>query len=207
MRRARLAFLAALMPSLASAQSVAPILVTDFVAVSIEGSVNLRAGPTTASERLARLEDATLLRRVDCERIAEETWCEVETLDAGLEGWIAAEFLVPWFGADPAALDTPAVGADQMAEIEIPGRYGGTLGRGQIVDLLFSLEADGVIEVTVLADDGVGFALFDAEAERLLTARGASGPLSTETGRGDMLLRLADMTGRGGDWEIAVTSD
>lgn len=68
---------------------------TDFVSVEIDGSLNLRAGPTTDSERLTRLDNGTLLRRVECQPGAEEDWCEVETLDGSLEGWVAVRFLRP----------------------------------------------------------------------------------------------------------------
>ncbi|MCC1493737.1 SH3 domain-containing protein [Cognatishimia sp. F0-27] len=178
---------------------------TDFVIVRIDGSLNLRTGPSADAPRLRRMARDTILRRIDCIAGSEEAWCEVETLDGALEGWAAARFLVPWRGADPAALDSPTVAPTERLEIEAPGRFAASVEGGEIFDLLLSVPQDQTIALAVDAPDGIGTAIFAPDGRRIETGQGAAA-FSVVLLSGDVLLvRFVDTDGQGGMWRLDVT--
>ncbi|MAM62447.1 SH3 domain-containing protein [uncultured Maritimibacter sp.] len=133
---------------------------TDFVVIRADGSVNMRAGPDTDANRIQRLPDGTLMRRVACEAGADESWCEVELADGSLEGWVAARFLMPWYGADPFALESSAIPSDRRIEVRGEGAYVGTLAKGEILDLMLSAPAETVVEVALEAAASIGTTVF-----------------------------------------------
>ena len=180
---------------------------TDFVSVQIDGALNLRAGPTTDSERLTRLDNGTLLRRVECQPGAEEDWCEVETLDGSLEGWAAVRFLSPHYGADPAALESPTVAASERFEFDAPTRFATSLEAGEIFDLLLTVPPERQITIAVQADDGVGTAVFDENGELIGSGQGAVAFDVVLLSGNQVLLRFAEMAGLGGDWSLDVVLD
>ncbi|MFC3613321.1 SH3 domain-containing protein [Lutimaribacter marinistellae] len=180
---------------------------TDFVSVQIDGSLNLRAGPTTDSERLARLDSGTLLRRVDCLPGPEEDWCEVETLDGSIEGWAAVRFLRPHLGADPAALESPTVAASERFEFEAPARFATSLKAGEIFDLLLTVPPERQITISIQADDTVGTAVFDEVGDLLGSGQGTTEFEVVLLSGKQVLVRFAEMAGEGGDWSLDVIVD
>lgn len=210
MRIASLAPLIALVAMMAEpslAQSSDPWPETDFLRVSIDGALNLRAGPTTDAERVRRLPDGTLLRRIACQAGPDEDWCEVETLKGDFEGWAAVRFLRPWFGADPAALESPAVAPDERLTAEAPGRFAGRIERGGVVDLLLTIPTDRQLTIAVDTPDGIGTALFSADGSRIDANRGAAEYSVILLQGSEILVRIADMTGESGDWSLDVGLD
>ncbi|OWU70495.1 SH3 domain-containing protein [Marinibacterium profundimaris] len=180
---------------------------TDFVVVRIDGSVNMRAGPTTEANRLQRVPDGTLLRRVACEAGTDESWCEVELADGSLAGWVAARFLMPWYGADPFALESAAIPSDRRIEVRGEGAYSGTLAKGEILDLMLSPPADAVVGVTLEAAASIGTTAFSQDAAPLASGRGTSELAVLLPEGGKLLIRIADMVGDGGNWKLDVAYD
>lgn len=75
-----------------------------FVAVT-EDRANLRLAPDPEAGRVDRMQAGTVLRNLGCESVATgpepEHWCQVETPDGAIGGWISAELLTT--AADPEA--------------------------------------------------------------------------------------------------------
>ncbi|MGG7644786.1 SH3 domain-containing protein [Rhodovulum sp. YNF3179] len=180
---------------------------TDFVSVAIDGSLNLRAGPTTGSERLTRLKDGTVLRRIDCMRAPDEDWCEVEALDGSIEGWAAARFLRPWYGADPVALESPGFAANERLSVAAPGRFAGTLSRGQVLDLIVDVPADREIAMSFETAESIGFAVFATDGSVIDTGRGTAELSVVTLSDDDLMIRFADVAGATGDWSLDVKSE
>ncbi|WP_236544433.1 SH3 domain-containing protein [Roseovarius atlanticus] len=180
---------------------------TDFVVINIDGSVNMRAGPTTDATRLQRLPDGTLLRRVACQAGADEPWCEVELADGSLEGWVAARFLMAWYGADPFALESAAIPSDRRIEGRGEGSYAGALEKGEILDLMLSPPADTVVGVTLEAAVSIGTTVFSQDGAALASERGTSELAVLLPEGGKLLIRIADMLGDGGNWKLVVAYD
>ena len=56
--------------------------------------LNLRSGPTTDSQVLRKLLPGTVVRNHGCKDVAEQTWCEIETLNNDrIRGWGTAAYL------------------------------------------------------------------------------------------------------------------
>ena len=193
--------------SLLWAQDATQFPETDIVAVAIDGSLNLRAGPTTESERLTRLEDGSLIRRIECLSEADEAWCEVETLDGSIEGWAAARFLRSWYGADPAALETPTLAADDRLSVEAPGRFAGTLERGKVFDLIVDVPADRQIAISVETTGGIGFTVFATDGSVIETGRDTADLSLVSLSDDNLMIRFADVSGEPGDWSLDVASE
>lgn len=64
------------------------------VVTGIASRLNLRAQPTTSSEVVARLRPGSVHPISGCESRPDREWCRL-SLDNGVEGWAAAEFLTP----------------------------------------------------------------------------------------------------------------
>lgn len=53
------------------------------------GALVLREGPTAGATIVARLDDGTLLRSLECKMAAGRKWCEVELPeDVAVKGWV-----------------------------------------------------------------------------------------------------------------------
>jgi hypothetical protein len=148
-----------------------------------------------------------LLRRIGCETGPSESWCEVETLDGDIEGWAAARFLRPWFGADPAALESPSVAADERLTAEAPGRFAGRVERGEFIDLLLTAPMDREVTIAVDTRDGTGTALFAADGSRIDAREGTGNYTVVPLDGTEILVRIADMAGEGGNWSLDVSLD
>ncbi|WP_353471764.1 SH3 domain-containing protein [Salipiger sp. H15] len=205
-RAALLALVLGLPPAL-QAQTVPPLPETAFVFVTSGGTLRLRDAPSTTSPVLAQLEPGQLLRNLGC--LAEpEPWCQVQSLDGARAGWVAGGYLAPFAGADPAALSSPAVPATQLRELELgPGLVEGALAPGEILDLVTRAAPDEAISLRLDAPGNIALAAFVRPAT--LLARGDAGtPVSVVLPEGgDLLIRLADRSGAGGDWQLIITLD
>lgn len=190
-----------------AAQDAQSLNAADFVAVRIDGQLNMRAGPTTDAERLMRLANGTLLRRIECRAEADGDWCEVETIDGATEGWAAARFLVPWRGANPSALSDILVQADGVGVISGPGVVSSKLGAGEILDFRFEAPADRMVRVALEAADGIASVIFATDGSALAEGDGETGMAVVSPEGGDLIIRVADMSGTGGNWTLYVRVD
>lgn len=74
-------------------------------------TLNLRAGPTTGAEILARLDVGTTLRNLGCRMAEGRRWCAVETTGGvAVKGWAAGTYLAEGGG--------PAVSAEPFTRTE-----------------------------------------------------------------------------------------
>jgi hypothetical protein len=58
------------------------------------GTVNLRALPSTSDAIVAKLAVGTIMRNLGCAGAGGDRWCQVQTMDGTLQGWIAGRLLV-----------------------------------------------------------------------------------------------------------------
>ena len=115
--------------------------------------------------RVTRLNNGAVLRRVACLQIEDEDWCEIETLDGSLEGWASAVYLRPWFGADPAVLETLALPAGETVSLALPGGTTGVLKPGEIIDVQIEASAETAISFYFDGPEGVEMAIFEQQGE------------------------------------------
>jgi hypothetical protein len=66
----------------------------DFWRVSAGGGLNLRTGPSAASAVIVKLPSGLEVRNLGCRMSEARRWCEVETSQSGLTGWVAGDYLV-----------------------------------------------------------------------------------------------------------------
>jgi hypothetical protein len=149
-----------------------------------------------------------LLRNIGCDSHEDRNWCEVEALDGSIAGWAAAEFLLPYVGADPAALTTPAIAADSVARTAA-GQVSGNLAMAGISDHLITLNSGDILTVVASAlPVGARAIVFGPQGEILAEIDAADAPTSIEFAEsGEALLRLVEMEGRGGVYEIDLRID
>ncbi len=75
------------------------------VVVSGGGTLNLRAGPSAASDIVGRLVEGQNVRNLGCRKSEGSRWCRVATLaDPGGKGWAAGDFMVE---GEPVATPLP----------------------------------------------------------------------------------------------------
>lgn len=203
-----LACLAIAAPAALLAQASADPPTTPFVRVEIDGALNLRPEPSTQADRITRFADGSLLRNLGCGTYEARAWCEVETVLGGVAGWAAAEFLAPYAGADPAALMTPNVPADIVADAAY-GRLAGAIASASIIDYRLRVAAGGLLTVEpVEQPDGTIVLLFDPEGRILAELEPADAAAVLEFGEGaDVLLRLVETLGVGGDYAVNLRLD
>ncbi|WP_343503740.1 SH3 domain-containing protein [Alloyangia pacifica] len=176
-----------------------------FVYVTSDGSLRMRGAPSTEAPVITELDPGALLRNLGCVE-DPQPWCQLQSLDGARAGWVAAGYLAPFAGADPAALSSPAVPATETAQLELRGGLTyGTLAAGGILDLITSAPADQAVTLSLEAPGNIGFAAFVRPAT--LLARGdAAAPITLVLPEGgDLLIRLADRSGAGGDWQLLIS--
>ncbi len=189
------------------AQPVAQLPQSEFVYVTSEGSLRMRGAPSTGAPVVTELDPGALLRNLGCVE-DPQPWCQLQSLDGARAGWAAAGYLAPYAGADPAALRSPAVPATETQELELRGGLvHGTLAPGGIHDLITTAPADEAVTLSLAAPGNIGIAAFVRPAT--LLARGDAGaPLTLILPEGgDLLIRLADRSGAGGDWQLLISLD
>ncbi len=205
---ARLAALISIATVAAEAQTEMPWPDTPFVEVRTDSALNLRRAPSTEAERITRFADGTMLRRIDCLAIEGRHWCEVEIVGGGIAGWAAAEYLAAYYGADPAALMMPAVAADSVTDTS-GGRLAGTLPPAAIHDFRISVGAATTLSIAPVAiPSGVTVIVFGSDGQALTELTSEAAAKSLEFLSGDqVLVRLVEMAGRGGDYDLELRID
>ncbi|MCT4371522.1 SH3 domain-containing protein [Yangia mangrovi] len=167
----------------------------------------MRGAPTTEAPVVTELDPGALLRNLGC--VADpQPWCQLQSLDGARAGWVSAVYLAPFAGADPAALSSPSVAATETMQLELRGGLTqGTLGAGGILDLITSAPPDQAVTLSLDAPGNIGIAAFVRPAT--LLARGDAGaPITLVLPEGgDLLIRLADRSGAGGNWQLLISLD
>lgn len=203
---ALLALLALSAPPLA-AQGQPTLPQTEFVRVATDSTLRMRGAPSTEAPVITELAPGTLLRNLGCSALPEP-WCQLQSVDGARAGWVAADYVAPFDGADPAALISPAVPATERRTLELrPGLIYGSLPPGGILDLVTDAPADVTVSLRLDGPDSIGLAAFVRPATRL--AQGdAQTPLALVLPEGgELLIRLADRSGAGGDWQLILGLD
>ncbi|MCT8161735.1 SH3 domain-containing protein [Pseudoruegeria sp. SHC-113] len=206
--------LVAMAPGVVFAQSEPHSLPeTAFLAVEINGSLNLRLEPSEEAGRVTRLRDGTLLRRIDCGLFGgtggpASGWCEVESLDGGTAGWASAAFLAPYFGADPEALTTLAVAPDQQRQVGA-GTLSGTLPSAGIEDHLIAVPEGAILQIAAdTLPENIAAIVFDDTGAALLRIAQAGDSQEIEfTNAGTAVLRLLETGGMDGLYAVSIRFD
>lgn len=76
----------------------------DFWRVRAGSGLNLRAAPSTGARLLVLLPNGLELRNFGCRMAEGRRWCQVETPDGILTGWVAGDFLVEGSGESTTQL-------------------------------------------------------------------------------------------------------
>ncbi len=185
-------------------QDAQTLLQRPLAVVSIDGSLNIRSGPAQNAARVTRLNNGAVLRRVACLQIEDEDWCEIETLDGSLEGWASAVYLRPWFGADPAVLETLALPAGETVSLALPGGTTGVLKPGEIIDVQIEASAETAISFYFDGPEGVEMAIFEQQGNLITAVSSDTKQDAMLTSAGALVARVADLNGQGGAWNLTV---
>ena len=196
---------ALLLSASVTAQEAPSFPQTDLVQVQIDGQLNVRSGPSTEAPRVTRVASGEILRRVACEATTEdEAWCEIEFIDGSLEGWASARFLTPWYGADPAVLDTPVIAAAKTFDMGRASDLSGTLAQGETIDVQVKVAAEADAQISLDAPDGFGLAVFEPSGKKIDASKTAEDLDVMLMKAGTLTIRIADLGGTGGAWTLTV---
>ena len=194
-----------LSPASVMAQEPPSFPQTDLVQVKIDGQLNVRTGPSAEAPRVTRVASGEILRRVACEATSEdEAWCEIELLDGSLEGWTSAKFLAPWYGADPAVLDTPVIAARKTFVMGRAVDLSGTLAQGETIDVQVDVAAEADAQISLDAPNGFGIAVFEPSGAQIDASKTSEDLDVMLTTAGTLTIRIADLGGTGGAWTLTV---
>ena len=97
--------------------------------VSAGDSLNVRAGPSTKDAILGQVGNGAKMRNLGCQGQGEARWCQVESADGRLRGWVSARFVAE--GAAPTAPPSPQQSASQPAG-DVPELFHRTTGEFEI---------------------------------------------------------------------------
>lgn len=73
--------------------------------VSAGDKLNVRAGPSTDNAILGQIENGAQLRNLGCQGQGQARWCQIESADGRLRGWVSARFIAE--GAAPNTAQSP----------------------------------------------------------------------------------------------------
>jgi uncharacterized protein YraI len=93
------------------------------------GRLNLRSGPGTTYAITGTLSNGTSLRRLSCQSIAGDRWCQVELLTANRErGWVSGRYLSEGVASQlPGDIASPGTAVSATGLIDCTDRAGPTL--------------------------------------------------------------------------------
>ncbi|MEM6489074.1 MAG: SH3 domain-containing protein [Pseudomonadota bacterium] len=161
--------LAASGPSVAAAQGPAAAPSDGgpryWAVTGVSSVLNLRALPSTDGAILERLAPNTVLDNLGCDTVDGRIWCDVQPIDGGARGYVAADFLAHAVGPDGRR----ATGADTSAERAGRGEFDArgvlscsSAAGAPMVDCAFGVARSGGGDATVVVNqpDGPPRALF-----------------------------------------------
>ena len=73
----------------------------------IHGYLNLREMPSVSAPVVSRYAPGTILSNLGCLRAEGRTWCDVQRLEGGARGYVAAEYLAPAVSPHGAVVTGP----------------------------------------------------------------------------------------------------
>jgi hypothetical protein len=144
--------------------------------LSGNGSLNLRAGPSTSDAIVTRLGNGARLQNLGCRDVAGQRWCNVAmATDTAVSGWVTGQYLREAGATDASSTDALVPGTDFNATASVecslrafPGTTecpAGVTRGGPGIGTLFITRPDGFERVIEFADGGVrpmsGVASFD----------------------------------------------
>ena len=102
------------------------------VAVSGDGSLNMRASPSGGAAIVARLANGQNVRNLGCRMAEGRRWCRIATLaDPGDEGWAAGDFLIEGSGT-AAPLPSTASSGDGEERVRFAAGTSGAELTGEL---------------------------------------------------------------------------
>jgi hypothetical protein len=144
--------------------------------LSGNGSLNLRAGPSTSDAIVTRLGNGARLRNLGCEEVAGQRWCNVEmATDTAVSGWVTGQYLREAGAPEASSTDAlvPGTNYNATASVEctlraFPGTTecpAGVTRGGPGIGTVFITRPDGFERVIEFADGDLrpmsGVASFD----------------------------------------------
>ncbi|GAA4219965.1 uncharacterized protein YgiM (DUF1202 family) [Sagittula marina] len=97
--------------------------------VSAGDRLNVRAGPSTDKAILGQVGNGVQLRNLGCQGRGQARWCQVESPDGRLRGWVSASFIAE--GAAPNTAQAPQQRPPQPAG-DVPELFRRTTGEFEI---------------------------------------------------------------------------
>jgi hypothetical protein len=134
--------------------------------LSGNGSLNLRAGPSTSDAVVTRMGNGARLRNLGCKEVAGQRWCNVENAaDPAVSGWVTGRYLREAGAAETGSTDALVPGTNYNATASVgctlrafPGTTecpAGVTRGGPGIGTLFITRPDGFDRVIAFADGDV----------------------------------------------------
>jgi hypothetical protein len=134
--------------------------------LSGNGSLNLRAGPSTSDAIVTRLGNGAGLQNLGCKEVAGQRWCNVAmATDSAVSGWVTGQYLREAGAAEASSTDAlvPGTNYNATASVEctlraFPGTTecpAGVTRGGPGLGTLFITRPDGFERVIEFADGDV----------------------------------------------------
>lgn len=87
--------------------------------VSANDTLNIRSGPGTSHGILACAPNGVMLRNLGCQGSGSSRWCQVETKDGGIRGWVSGRYLREASGMASSAPTTGGGGGGDYPELVV----------------------------------------------------------------------------------------
>lgn len=96
--------------------------------VASNDTLNIRSGAGTLNRVVARAPNGTVLRNLGCSGSGSSRWCEVETRDGKIRGWVKGSFLKEYGGGSGgSSADVPEIYVRNSGDIEVRWSSGCTM--------------------------------------------------------------------------------
>jgi hypothetical protein len=134
--------------------------------LSGNGSLNLRAGPSTSDAIVTRLGNGARLQNLGCKKVAGQRWCNVAmAADTAVSGWVTGQYLRESGATEASSTDAlvPGTNYNATASVEcslrvFPGTTecpAGVTRGGPSIATVFITRPDGFDRVIEFADGDV----------------------------------------------------
>lgn len=165
----------------------------------VSNLLNLRGAPSTSAEVVGVYEPGDILNNLGCQDAEGRTWCDVQALEGGARGYVAAEFLTPAVGPD----GTVATGWDDSAsragqrDFDATGLVPCTMAEGQErgqCEFGVARSGGGFATLVIKRPDGGSRIVFFAHGRAISASTSEADPGDfSATREGDMnLIQIGD---------------
>jgi len=138
----------------------------DVAGLSGNGSLNLRAGPSTSDAIVTRLGNGARLQNLGCKEVTGQRWCNVAmATDTAVSGWVTGQYLREAGATDASSTDALVPGTNYNASASVecslrafPGTTecpAGVTRGGPGIGTVFITRPDGFERVIEFADGDV----------------------------------------------------